>query len=337
MRRRSPIKTLFALGIGAAIVGLLLAGQDFDQIGRMLGTVGGHFFWIVGYRFLPIAADAWGWRLLMANHGPLPGFMRFVRLRWLVESCNTLLPTAQVGGHILRAMLLARSGVDSARAGAGVAIDFIIGSATQFFFVGAGVLLWAVSRQDRPAAGLITGGFMAVAGIVAIFFLCRYGRRRTRLTQFGKALVQWIFRRGAVRPQRMEAEIKHLFERPRRLAACSGVRLGGWILKAGEVYLGLYWMGYPVSLLDAVLLEAAAVAASNAGFWLPGALGLREGGIVAAGVWMGISIEVCMTLSLIKRARELAVGLPGITALSLSRHLWRKARTPAETTDSSAP
>ena len=54
----------------------------------------------------------------------------------------------------------------------------------------------------------------------------------------------------------------------------------------------------------------------SAGFLIPGGLGVQEGGILASGVWLGLAPEVVLAAALLKRARELLYGVPGLIAWS---------------------
>jgi len=47
---------------------------------------------------------------------------------------------------------------------------------------------------------------------------------------------------------------------------------------------------------------------------VPGALGVQEGGYVVVGSLLGIPGDAAFALSLIARARELILGIPGLVA-----------------------
>jgi hypothetical protein len=55
------------------------------------------------------------------------------------------------------------------------------------------------------------------------------------------------------------------------------------------------------------------MAARSAGFAIPGALAVQEGGFVLAAMSVGLPDSVGLSLSLIKRAREVLVGAAGVT------------------------
>jgi uncharacterized membrane protein YbhN (UPF0104 family) len=67
-----------------------------------------------------------------------------------------------------------------------------------------------------------------------------------------------------------------------------------------------------------VILESLGQTMRSVGFMLPGGLGAQEGGIVAGGLLLGIGPDLALAIALIKRARELAYGVPGLIAWSLA-------------------
>ena len=50
------------------------------------------------------------------------------------------------------------------------------------------------------------------------------------------------------------------------------------------------------------------------GFVIPGGLGLQEGVLVLIGPQLGIDVEAALSLAVVRRARELALGAPALAA-----------------------
>jgi len=91
-------------------------------------------------------------------------------------------------------------------------------------------------------------------------------------------------------------------------------RVAGWFAGTGEVWLVTQCVGHPISMIDAFILESLSSGARAAGFVVPGALGVLEGGMVLFGAVLGLPAEIALAISLTKRVRELALGLPGLFA-----------------------
>ncbi|GAB4283858.1 MAG: hypothetical protein Kow0092_38510 [Deferrisomatales bacterium] len=116
----------------------------------------------------------------------------------------------------------------------------------------------------------------------------------------------------------LDREVGALYRRRRDLAVCFLWRLASWVLGAGEVWLALRLLGNPVGWADALVLESLGQAVRSLGFFVPGALGVQEGGFLVLGALVGLPAEAALALSLAKRVRELELGLPGLLAWSVA-------------------
>jgi hypothetical protein len=87
----------------------------------------------------------------------------------------------------------------------------------------------------------------------------------------------------------------------------------------------LYVLGHPVELSSALVIESLGQAFKALGFAVPGALGIQEGGYILVCGLYGLSAELAIALSLVKRLREIALGLP-----ALATWQWLEARNPAK-------
>jgi hypothetical protein len=69
-------------------------------------------------------------------------------------------------------------------------------------------------------------------------------------------------------------------------------------------------------------------------FMVPNAIGVQEGAYILLGGALGLTPEFALSLSLLKRGRDLALGIPALVLwqLSESRRHWLASRTPAVAT-----
>jgi len=63
---------------------------------------------------------------------------------------------------------------------------------------------------------------------------------------------------------------------------------------------------------EALVIESLLHAVRGAAFAVPGALGAQEGGLVLLCAMFGIPPEQAIALSLVKRAADLVLGVPGL-------------------------
>ena len=182
-------------------------------------------------------------------------------------------------------------------------------------------------------------GFCVAGGFVVVIVLCLFQQR---------GLFGWIiglaarFARGRAwdnaigGAQALDEAILDLYRHRWLLAGNATGQLAAWVLGAAEIYAALHFMGYEITVADALLLESLILATRMAAFFVPGALGVQEGVLVLLGGMIGLGPEVALALSLIKRVRELVIGVPGLVAWQiaegknlLSRVRTRRGETPA--------
>jgi putative membrane protein len=287
---------------------------------RLLGVV--PVVVVCAYRLVPLALNARSWQLLLPAVGR-PGFSRLLGLRWIGESINSLLPVAQVGGDVARARLVAASGVPRADAAASMIADFATGVLTQVVFATAGILALghAVDHSARgPTRAIVLGMLIAAMTAVVLYALLRFGTTglARRLFVGSWARARWLKVAGSF--ARLDHAMIAVLGRRRALSSAFGWHVAGWFSQVGETWIVLGLMGASVSLSTALAIEGVASAARGAVFFLPAGIGIQEVTIVSIGRWLGLETDLCVALGIAKRARELALGVPGLLAwLALER------------------
>ncbi len=304
------------LVVGLALFTTLLAWHGAGEVASALRAAGFGLLVVAAFHLLPMLGDAIGWRRL------LPGELRppvrtVLWARWIGESVNGLLPVLQVGGNIVKAGLLARTGVGGAVAGATVVVDVTLVMLTQVVFTIIGLALLLLYVGGHQLALPVAVGLVIMGSILAAFYAAQ------RQGVFG-ALAQLLVRLGRGRWTAMvnggdaiDASVSVLYRQRRTVAAASVWHLLSWLLGAGEVWLALRFIGHPIGVVEAIMLESLGQAVRAGAFAVPGALGVQEGGYVMLGRMVGLGPETALALSLAKRVRELVLGIPGLIAWQL--------------------
>ncbi|GAB3675034.1 lysylphosphatidylglycerol synthase domain-containing protein [Salinisphaera aquimarina] len=313
MKRTAIIMAL----LGVALFTAVLLWQGAGDIANALAAAGWGLLLVAAWHLLPLVIDSHAWRLLFARSRPSLG--RIVWARWIGESVNGLLPVAQVGGDVAKARLLVLCGHRGAPVGASVVVDTTLAVATQMVFalIGVAMLLALLDRPDL-AWGLIAG-IAVMAVLVGVFYRLQrgglFGGLAGLVQKLGGGAKTLDFVGGA---RALDQAVAHIYRQPGTVARAAFWRLIGWLAGVGEVWLALYFLGAPVSLADALMLEALGQAVRGAAFAIPGALGVQEGGYVLLGSLIGLPADVSLALSLSKRVRELAFGVPGLIAWQIA-------------------
>jgi hypothetical protein len=75
-----------------------------------------------------------------------------------------------------------------------------------------------------------------------------------------------------------------------------------------------------------LVIEGLLYAIRSVAFFVPNAIGVQEGAYILLGEGFGLTPEMALALSLLKRARDLVIGLPAFAAWQLleGNRLWRR-------------
>jgi putative membrane protein len=252
-----------------------------------------------------LAATAMAWRALF--HPPRPSFGLMLRARWIRESLNGLLPLVGVGGGVLAATSLARStGLPFRGVAAGSVVDLLVESVSQVPILLLGIGLFAAASQaSLPTLDtrlLVPAVLLAVLLVVAL-----------RLPASRAAMARLLRRAGlAERLAGLRDNLRTVDAGRAALARGVAWHLLAWSLGALEVWCILAVLGTPVSLAEAFAIESLGMAARSLGFVLPAGLGAQEAGLTVVAAALGVPLEAAIALALLKRLREVVMGVPGL-------------------------
>lgn len=297
---------------GLALFVALVVDHGAREIGRRLAFAGIGLLWIPVLHLVPLAASALGWRAVLGATTDLPR-RTFLRARWIAESINQLLPALQLGGNLVRAQVLARSGVPGPLAGAGVVVDITLHLLAQLVFALLGLGLLLLHVGGGRLAGPVILGLVVTAGTIAAFYAVqRRGVFATLARMLARVVRSQDWSSLSSSAEAMDAWIARLYRERRAIRVSLVWHVLSWLLGASEIWVALRLLGHPVPLATAVVLESLAEAIRTAAFAIPGALGVQEGGFVLLGNVYGFGPELSIALSLTKRVRELCLGIPGL-------------------------
>ena len=88
------------------------------------------------------------------------------------------------------------------------------------------------------------------------------------------------------------------------------VHLAGWIGTGFAGWIAYRALGVPIQFDDALAIEALLAAIAALSFLVPLNVGVQEAGYAGLGAIFGIPPEMSLAVSLLRRARDIAVGVP---------------------------
>jgi putative membrane protein len=328
MNARGKLRiTIYLLGFaGAALFTALLVREGFSKVIDAFVTPEWVILGIASYHSIPIFLDAIAWWVLFPK-SERPPLLQLFWMRWIGESVSTLIPSAAVGGDIVRARLAAMRGVPLATAAGTVIVDLTLGIFVQaaFTIIGLTLLVRATGKTSFVGPTLF-GVVIALVAFAGFFIAQRFG-----MFGFISRLISKMARSSDWRSlveggQKLDETVRALYARTRGLIACALATIVSLTVASGEVWIAMLAMDLKPSFLHAFILQSMAYTIRSAAFAVPGGLGVQEGGYVFVGSLLGIPGDAAFALSLIARMRELGVGIPGLVLWQFveGRRLFRR-------------
>ena len=310
-----------ALVLGLTGFVALLLYNGFGAILAGIAAVGWALALIVAIRLvaLAIAGMAWAAALGQAVRAPLAGL---IGLRIIREAINCLLPAAQIGGDLIGGRLLAQRGVAPGLAMAGILVDVLLQTATQGLFALAGLAVLWLGFGDGPVVRKLGWGVVAAVPALGGFFMAQRFGLFAIVDRSLAVLRRFWPRLGLERPLDLQPSLRRFYDAPAALGRSAALHLLGWAIGTAEIWLALTRMGQQPSAGEALVLESLGQAVRSAGFAVPGALGIQEGGFILLGSMFGLGAANAVALSLVKRLPDFAIGLPGLVYWQALEAAW---------------
>ena len=324
--------SVLLLSIGTAVFVALLVWQGLGSVASTLLVAGWGLALVAAFHLLPLALDAGAIVVLFDRHDARRSMRDALFARWAGESVNSLLPAGQLGGPVVMVRHLAQHGVRLPDAAAAITVSTTMQVLAQILFALLGLALFTAYAARGVVADWQTPALIATAVLASAIAVFYWAQRRglfgglLRLASKAFSGREW----SALKTQAdgIDAAVRAMYRQRRKVAATFALSFVGWLVGTCEVWLALHFLGHPISWIDALLLESAGQAIRGAAFAIPGALGAQEGGYLLLAPLVGLTGDAALALSLAKRTRELALGVPGIVYLYFTERNWQRRRAP---------
>ncbi|MCC6469805.1 MAG: flippase-like domain-containing protein [Alphaproteobacteria bacterium] len=304
---------LLAVGLLAAIAMVMWRG-----VGVVAGTVALVGWWfpaLVAWYVAPVMAMGISWALVFPPGAGLP-LPVLTYINYLGASVNALLPVGAIGGEMVKALMAVRRGVPGPLAGAAVVTDKAAQAASQLAFglMGVGALIYLEARADIVTGLLGTTLFFCVL-LGAFFWFQREGmfsRLARGIERMTRGRTWWNIVGGA---SELDHALDRIYRHRARVTGACAWRLVARLLVVVETWLIAGLMGYPIGWVEALMLESLTQTVRGMAFVVPSGLGAQEGAFLLLAGTAGLPLEVALSLSLVKRGRELCTGVPALLVL----------------------
>ena len=310
MARRLRGGLVLAAGASVALATALVAWVGWRSVLKAIGAIGWDGFAVFTLYWIPVMGlVGLAWAAAAPGADPRRAGL-FVWGRLLREAASDLLPFSQLGGLFVGARVVMAAGMAEEVVLASTLVDLTAEIAAQALYtlIGVGLILLQLnSHLDDEVLWPAIGG-LALLCVGVLTFLVGHG---PAVGALGRLARRWL-PDSVARADAVTARVEETLRQPWRMALAVSLHLAGWVGGGGASYLALRFMGADVPFWAVIAVESLMYAVRNLGFALPGGLGVQEGAYVLLGPLFGLHASDALALSLLRRARDLVIGLPAL-------------------------
>lgn len=293
--------------LGACLLGYLLLRLDVSSVFSSLKHAG----WL-GFGLVVAAGLA---LTLCLSTGLYPLISEHVSLgtvfvaRQIRDSAGDVLPFTQLGGVAAGMRVLILSGISPAKAIAAGMVDMTTEALAQSLFILLGLVLAAPAMRANPHWApylnwLVGGALLFALGILG-FAVAQLAGSHLAQRAIGPATF------GASAAAFREA-VHQLYRRRGRVALSVTLHLFGWCVSGVWLWLVFAVLDYHLSLSAAIAIQSLLEGLRSATVFIPAAIGVQEAGYAALAPLFGLGPEAGLAVSLLRRARDLTIGVPAL-------------------------
>jgi putative membrane protein len=303
-------KLSIALALAGLLLGTLLVGSfGFGRVVRTVLSVGWTGFAIIcAWQMLVFLPLGLAWDAIARGRGVRRTGL-FIWGRMVRDSSINLLPFSQFGGFVFGARAVMLHGLGWPIATATTVVDLTAEFLAEVVFAGMGLVITLARDPHTDLRLPLELGLGGAALGAAIFIWAQRG---------GSSLFARISSRIAARRiggarqmvERLHEEMDAIYRQTGRLAVGFLLHLVGWIGTGVGGWIAYRILGANIDLGAGIAIEALVAALAAATFLVPVNAGIQEAGYAGLGAVFGVPAELSLAVSLVRRARDLVIGIP---------------------------
>ena len=242
--------------------------------------------------------------------------------RWLRDAGANLLSVVPAIGEAIAIRELTRHQVPFGTATAVTVVDLTMELASLLVFTLLGVIILIFEQPTEATGWWLALGLVICGGCIAGFIVAQHKGLFRFLEMLPERLGWTQALPGLSDGAGIHVAIQEIYRHRSRIAGNFALHIAAWVVGAGETWVGLWFMGHQVTLADALVIDSMLHALRTVAFMVPWAAGVQEGVYLVVGALFGLSPQVGLGLSLLRRAREILTGAPCLIAWQLLEP-WR--------------
>jgi glycosyltransferase 2 family protein len=295
--------------IGLALATVVVTWLGADKVWHAILTLGWRgMCWVVLWQLAVFCLLGVAWWILATGASlPIVIWARLVR-----EGAENCLPFSEIGGMVFGARALVLGGAGFAPAVASSVADVVTEGIGLVPFLVFGLVVLALKGHTSYLVPMAAGlAVLLIGGGLAFAF-------RTRLARLFHLGMTKLMRNWTKNAPQCADELEHtiqcLFHQRWRVAGAAAVHFLSWCGGGGNIWIAYHLLGAHLSVVDALAIEGILSSIMGVGFLVPGALGIQEVSYIGLGAAFGLPSHLSLSLSFIRRARNIIIGIPPLVA-----------------------
>ena len=292
------------------LLGTLLVGWfGFSRVARATASVGAvGFAAVCAWQMVLFAGLGLCWFVLL----PASRLWRLPLLIWgrmVRDAAGGCLPFSLVGGFVFGARAITLHGITWPDAIASTVVDLSAEFIAQIGLVLIGLGILAIRAPGAPLL-LPVGVGVAAALLVAVAFIWLQRRGNAPLLAMSRRILGGWSEEASLHMNAIQARLDAIYLNPARVAACIAFHLACWFGTGVASWIAFRLLGAQLDFLGALGIEALLHAVLAMAILVPGYAGVQEAAYAAVGSLFGQPPELALAVSLLRRARDIALGVP---------------------------
>jgi glycosyltransferase 2 family protein len=306
MKLASILAAIAGIILGTAIV----AYYGFGDVAHALGTIGwSGFFVICAYHIALLIGLGFAWFVIVPppRHRP----QAYICGRIIRDSGSEVLPLSQIGGFVMGARAATLLGPTMTQAFASTMADVTVEVMAQLGYTALGLALLVRIHPEAPLVYPVAIG-LGFAAVAVLGFVLAQRRGVAVVGRLSKRLASTWLPAATTRAKPLQETLDAIYAQRVGLVAGFSLHLVGWVANAVEAWLALHFMGVGIGIAPVLTIESLLYAIRSVAFAVPNAIGVQEGAYVMLGALFGLPPDIALALSLLKRGRDLIIGIPAL-------------------------
>ena len=296
--------------LGVLLFAWALNRVDLASVGRLLAEIGFGFLLVIFIALVVSIFGALSWICAFKPEETRKFTLWGIwKIRQIGEAFNIITPLGTLGGEPVKGNLIKQQ--YGLRFRQGIASQVIQKTTTLvaliLFLMSGMVLLFLNEGVDPQFRRICLAGLAIFSSLIFLFVLFQVTGFLNRLGSWERMWpdADWSKNTRAYLGNVGENLSSYYKKHRGRCAASTGFSFLGWVTGMVELQILLYFLGHSLSLADLWTVESLSQLVRSASFFIPLGIGAQETGLVLIFASMGLTADVGLVISLVRRLKEL--------------------------------